>query len=75
MFLFRGTTAVLSGASSRVCLGVGVAGFTGYVLPQATGTTSASLIAAVAGFVVSVVEARKPLTTKYTNEQISNTRR
>jgi hypothetical protein len=74
-FLSTRTTALLSGAGSFVCLGVGVAGFTGYVLPHAAGPASVFMIAALAGFAISIIESRKALTPKYTNEQIHNIRR
>ena len=53
----RNATVLLTVACSFVCLGAALAGFTGYVLPYAVGPASVFLVAAVAGFVLSVTVA------------------
>jgi hypothetical protein len=54
----RRTTALLAAVSSFLCLGVALASFTGYVVPQ--GAAMVLLIATLAGFAVSIAESRYP---------------
>ena len=53
----RKTTVLLTTVCSFVCLGTALGGYTGYVLPQATGPATIFLLAALVGFVLSVVVA------------------
>ena len=53
-------TVILTVICSFVCLGTALAGFTGYVLPHAAGPATVFLVAAVAGFVLSVTVGRRP---------------
>ena len=56
----RNTTVLLTVVCSFVCLAAALAGFTGYILPQAAGPASVFLAAAIAGFVLSVTVAERP---------------
>ena len=56
----RKATVFLTVVCSFVCLGTALAGFTGYILPHAAGPATVFLVAAVAGFVLSVTVGRRP---------------
>ena len=56
----RKATVLLTVVCSFVCLGTALAGFTGYVLPHAAGPATVFLVAAVAGFFLSVTVGRRP---------------
>ena len=56
----RKTTVLLTVICSFTCLATALAGFTGYVLPHATGPAIVFLIAGISGFVVSISLAGRP---------------
>jgi hypothetical protein len=53
----RKTTVLLMIICSFICLGTAVGGYTGYVFPHAAGPATIFLLAALTGFVLSVVVA------------------
>ncbi len=54
------TAVILLGISSSLCLVFALASLAGYIIPHAVGPSIVLIIASIAGFVASALEARRP---------------